>query len=132
MVCQDMKENQIQFLAVCYIVRGWTGGRCVTFTVWCAAGRLRGGWAVSSPQTSAGDLSTQGHSQVQHEVLPALHPPPAHGAGLPHVQDRTQAGRCSPQEERPGPQAQDALGSQEHEGGDARQREETLATSQAE
>ena len=52
--------------------------------------------------------------------------------GLPHVQDRPQAGGGSPQEERPGPQAPHSLGRQEHEGGDARQREETLATSQAE
>ena len=74
-----------------------------------------------SVQTGPGKVTLS--SALQYNVvtqLAPLPPPPPDQPGLPHVQDRTEAGRGSPQEERPGPQAQDALGSEEHEGGDAR------------
>merc|ERR1712203_1303215 len=72
-------------------------------------------------QTGPGKVtlsSAQLYSNVVTQLAP-LPPPPPDSPGLPHVRDRTEAGRGSPQEERPGPQAEDSLGSEEHEGGDA-------------
>ena len=83
-------------------------------------GREAAGDVLSTEQTGPGKVtlsSAQLSSNVVTQLAPLL-PPLPDSPGLPHVPDRAEAGRGPPEEERPGPQAEDPLGGEEHEGGD--------------